>query len=863
MPSHELFRGIHTKRLSVVSRLVKLPKHNFECCVKADEFAPVPYPSMTQIAPVQSAVDVNVLKTQFADPAREFGFMPLWCWNDDLTDEGLIEQIGEFYAKGFGGFIIHPRNGLSRRVGYLTEEFFRLVKVSVAEADRLGMKVILYDEAGYPAGSARGAVVAENPDWAARSIFAMHENVTGKGIWRPNPGRALGYRLVKVIAGLETTKDTLDPETLRCLEWDEHELVRYDLPEGNWRLVAVWEGHSGGTTRGAFEEEEDEHSLAPPAADIMRADAMEFFIRITHDEYYGHLKEYFGNTVVAMFTDEPSPRGRMSAPGHRGPQVAWTPGFLPEVQDWWDDDVGRWLPALWLDCGPRTEEFRGVYNKAVQLRLQETFYGPISRWCRDHNIALTGHAANSDEMSNLRTFQWPGQDIVWRQIEAGKDTAFTGPDSLTAKGASSAARLGHRRFNVVEVFGAYGWELNLDEIKWLLDWHFVRGTNLIYPHAAFYTIRGRRAFESQPDVAVNNVWWPYFGLIGDYGRRLCWLLCDGEEVCETAVVSDGDLLSWKASAVLQRKQQDFIFIDGPGLESATVEDGVLSAGEQRLKLLIIDQPGTLGAKAEARIGEFEAGGGLVLRDWTDENLAEQVSDIVGRDVEWQGNHGEDLRSIRYRKGGVDFYLLVNEGEATLDGYVCLGAMGALERWNALDGTTQDCPAEAADDGRLKVALRLDRRESVVLAVDTRVPLGSDVAAPKNPGDLIMTLDGPWEAVDQDGKSAEFPALGDWAQAKGWETFTGTLGYRTNFEVSEEALPRFIDLGAVGDIAEVLINGKRVGVQAWAPYVLPLAEACHSGTNRLEVRVTNSMANSYDGRQLPSGLMGPVTLRNSR
>ena len=817
---------------------------------------------MSQNSPVRTVEDLNALKAQFADPAREFGFMPLWCWNDDLTDKGLIEQISEFYAKGFGGFIIHPRNGLSRRIGYLTEEFFRLVKVVVAEAARLEMKVILYDEAGYPAGSARGAVVAENPDWAARSIFAIHENVTGQGIWRPNPGRALGYRLVSVIAGLETAKESLDPESLRCLEWDERELVRYDLPEGNWRIVTVWEGHSGGTTRGAFEEEEDEHSLAPPAADIMRTDAMEFFINITHDEYYRHLREYFGNTVVAMFTDEPSPRGRMpQVLGYRGMQVAWTPGFLPAVQSWWDEDVARWLPALWLDCGPRTEEFRGVYNKAVQLRLRETFYQPISRWCEAHNIALTGHAANSDEMTNSQAFQWPGQDIVWRQIEAGKESALFGPDSLTAKGASSAARLGQRRFNVVEVFGAYGWELNLDEIKWMLDWHFVRGTNLIYPHAAFYSIRGRRAYESQPDVAINNVWWPYFGLIGDYGRRMCWLLCDGEEVCETAVVTDGDLMSWKASAVLQQKQQDFIFIDGPGLESATVEDGVLIAGEQRLTLLIIDQPGTLGSKAEGRINEFEAAGGRVLRDWSDDNLVGQVADCVGRDVEWQGARSEDLRAIRYRKGEVDFYLLVNEGETALDGHVLLGACGRIERWNTFDGTTQNHPAKVLEDGRMKVALRLDRRESVVLAIDTRRELVANVALPQMPGDVIMTLDGAWEAKDENGNAVKIPALGDWAQAKGWKTFTGTQNYLTSFDVSEDTQPRFIDLGAVGDIAEVLINDQRVGVQAWAPYVISLNDVCHPGKNRVQIRVTNSMANRYDGRQLRSGLIGPVTLRN--
>ncbi len=818
--------------------------------------------SMTPTFSGRDDANRDSLKSQFADPSREFGFMPLWCWNDDLTDEGLIEQVGEFYAKGFGGFIIHPRNGLSRRIGYLTDEFFRLVRLVVVEAARLEMKVILYDEAGYPAGSARGAVVAKNPDWAARSIFAIHENVSGQGFWRPNPGRALGYRLVRVVAGLEIAKDTLDPESLRCLEWDENELVRYELPEGNWRLVAVWEGHSGGTIRGAFEEEEDAHSLAPPAADIMRADATEYFIQITHDEYYRHLSEYFGNTVVAMFTDEPSPRGRMPQyVDNRGPHIAWTPGFLPEVQAWWDDDAGRWLPALWLDCGARTEEFRGVYNKAVQLRLRETFYQPISRWCEAHRIALTGHAANSDEMTNSQAFQWPGQDIVWRQIEAGKTSALTGPDSLTARSASSAARLGKRRFNVVEVFGAYGWELTLDEVKWLLDWHFVRGTNLIYPHAAFYSTRGRRAYESQPDVAINNVWWPYFGLIGDYGRRLCWLLCDGEEICETAVVSDGDLLSWRASALLQTQQQSFIFIDSPSLESAMVEDGALIAGEQKVKLLIIDRPGTLSRQAAARIDEFAANGGRVLREWTDEDLADQVSAAIGCDVEWQGEQGQDLRSIHYRKGGVDFYLLVNEGEATLDGQVCLAVSGAIEQWDAGDGRTRSIPAEKLPDGRLKTAVRLDRRESVVLAVDTRCELANDAPAPTTAGDVLMRLEAPWETVDLEGELAKVAVMTDWAQLEGWETFTGTLCFRTSFELGADASPKFIDLGVVGDIAEVLINGERVGVRAWAPYILPLNSASRPGTNRLEVRVTNSMANRHDGRQSPSGLLGPVTFRS--
>jgi hypothetical protein len=73
---------------------------------------------------------------------------------------------------------------------------------------------------------------------------------------------------------------------------------------------------------------------------------------------------------------------------------------------------------------------------------------------------------------------------------------------------------------------------------------------------------------------------------------------------------------------------------------------------------------------------------------------------------------------------------------------------------------------------------------------------------------------------------------------------------------------FLDLGRVGDIAEVTINGQHVGVRAWAPYILEVGKACRPGANTLEVRVTNSMANTFDGFQMPSGLMGPVVIREA-
>ncbi|MHB0939096.1 MAG: hypothetical protein ACYC6A_22105 [Armatimonadota bacterium] len=767
----------------------------------------------------------------FAAPPREFGMMPFWFWNDELTDEEIVRQIRELHAKGCGGFIPHARTGLSRRVGYLTPEFFRLIRVAVEEAARLGMKVVLYDEGAYPSGSAQGRVTAENPAWAARCLIALQHEVIGpkKGFWRPNPGRAMGDRLVCVVQGREA-EGGLDPESLTVLPVREHEVVPYDVPASNWRLVAVWDVASGGTIRGVFDEEEDGSALAPAAADILNPDAVAAFLRYTHEQYAAHLGDFFGTTVVGMFTDEPNPLGRGP---QRGPHPQpYTPGLLDEVP--WED-VLRWLPALWLECGPRTEAFRHTYHRAVQDRLERVFYGAQAEWCTAHGLALTGHPHASNEMAVLRRFAWPGQDMVWRWVEPGSPSALEGPDSVAAKSAHSAAVLDGRRFNTSEVLGAYGWRLTLDEAKWLLDWHAVRGTNLFFPHAAFYSIRDRRAFESEPDIGLHNAWWPYWGLLGDYIRRLCWLFSDGEDRPDVGIYADPNNLPWTAAKLLLQSQVSFIYID---------EEHVRNLSRYHISGLIVDPPGPPPAIHCP-----------IFSDWTPEILQKIIDANLRPHFHWDGS--PDLRVRKYRKDRCDLYLLVNEGEEAIEGTISLYNRDKVERWDPLTGTISAWPVRIEND-RSFIPLRLERRESVVLVIDHYWGPDPQAVLPPVPGAVVREIGG-WQAEDVHGSPVAVPCPGDWSQMPGWELFTGALVFRATFTLTAgEARARFLDLGRVGDIAEVTLNGNPAGVRAWAPYVLPVA--LREGENTLAVRVTNSMANAYDGLQLPSGLIGPVALR---
>ena len=107
---------------------------------------------------------------EFKNPPHEFSVMPFWFWNDDLKDDELLRQIADFEAHGVHGFVIHPRIGLPRDLGWLSPRMIRCMRVAIEEAARRGMFVVLYDEGMYPSGSSSGQVVARNPQHAARGL---------------------------------------------------------------------------------------------------------------------------------------------------------------------------------------------------------------------------------------------------------------------------------------------------------------------------------------------------------------------------------------------------------------------------------------------------------------------------------------------------------------------------------------------------------------------------------------------------------------------------------------------------------------------------------------------------------------------
>ena len=113
------------------------------------------------------------------------------------------------------------------------------------------------------------------------------------------------------------------------------------------------------------------------------------------------------------------------------------------------------------------------------------------------------------------------------------------------------------------------------------------------------------------------------------------------------------------------------------------------------------------------------------------------------------------------------------------------------------------------------------------------------------------------------------ALGDWSRMGILNNYSGGVRYRNTFKLSvEEAAEELeLDLGKVTATAEVLVNGKRVGVRVAPPWTFDLSGSIHAGENQIEVLVFNTLSNHY--QTIPSsyrgdpasGLFGPVRILN--
>jgi hypothetical protein len=193
----------------------------------------------------------------------------------------------------------------------------------------------------------------------------------------------------------------------------------------------------------------------------------------------------------------------------------------------------------------------------------------------------------------------------------------------------------------------------------------------------------------------------------------------------------------------------------------------------------------------------------------------------------------------------------------------------------------------------KMNLCLNPYESVFVIFDKEmppypIPVTSCLHQKRHKGNPAWKQVKDWTLTwKENGVSIHTDTLFDWSKHTNDSIryFSGHARYSTVINCKKSDLnnvPIILSLGEVHDIAHVWVNGIDCGIAWMAPYEIDITQALKKGKNNIEIEITNTWHNAlrgadegkapYDGiwtnakyrtkgnDLLPSGLLGPITLK---
>jgi hypothetical protein len=224
----------------------------------------------------------------------------------------------------------------------------------------------------------------------------------------------------------------------------------------------------------------------------------------------------------------------------------------------------------------------------------------------------------------------------------------------------------------------------------------------------------------------------------------------------------------------------------------------------------------------------------------------------------------------------DFFWLVNNTDQTQTSQVRIpGLAGQASVWDCETGRV-DAIASEMRNGNTELQLAFDPYEAYWLVIDGHQANVMKPVMTRQSGPEAMRITGEWtarldpaaqpvleyrvrypeELTRAAGLPIELKPWHDWGVLD--QRFAGHVDYERSIELPDLVSPVILDLGTVHDMAEVWVNGQRVGSRLWGPYRFDVSQAVRPGTNVVRVRVGNLVNNNYGDAQ-PSGLIGPVVV----
>ena len=232
---------------------------------------------------------------------------------------------------------------------------------------------------------------------------------------------------------------------------------------------------------------------------------------------------------------------------------------------------------------------------------------------------------------------------------------------------------------------------------------------------------------------------------------------------------------------------------------------------------------------------------------------------------------DGLTFIHKQVADVEVYFVCNLQPQRVATDVTFRVFGKTpQRWDAVTGAIEDVAGvRPAADG-MTLPLELEPWASAFFVFHPSKQLRGEIktAVTTKPLPEPLAVAGIWnmklEGYGFETLQTNCAALVSWTDSPRTRHFSGTGRYEIEFTVSADCLKAgaaaWLDLGQVGNIAEVELNGQAVGVAWMTPHRLDVTKAVRAGKNRLVVFVTNTLINYVSGLNEPPEVRADLQAR---
>lgn len=407
--------------------------------------------------------------------------------NNDVYEKNMsyeeVKGILSLYKTGgFGGFAINGRSkNKVEDVRKWLEGYMNNVRLYCDAAKELELEMWIFDEWGFPSGTAAGLVLTAEtrPKKLSKAIDIILNPGESFEVATPERFICAGVFSVNRFAqyNAEGASNIIEPQ---------NGIIKYTADKLS-RLVAVtWENVSFHTMEMRDISKMDPNDSTVGTIDIMDRACVRKFLDNMHERYAAVIGDEFGKTVKGFFYDEPEVHWQfpysMELPEYFKSKFGYDMiNILPEIVTY-SEAIASPLGAP--EFLQHVKKGYDDYTKAWNGMLAENFYGQIRKWCNDHNLLSVGHQDMDHGLETLNTVSgdffenslyndMPGIDVIHDHIIPERFSDFP-------RYAGSVKRAYKKAGAMSETFAVMGPNMPPDVMRYDLEHQIMRGIDKFF-----------------------------------------------------------------------------------------------------------------------------------------------------------------------------------------------------------------------------------------------------------------------------------------------------------------------------------------------------------------------------------------------